>query len=340
MSNLEELSHRKREHLDLAIRSQTDPSGLEKRFNYEPLLSAHPLNSLDLLSRSFMGFKLKAPLWVSSMTGGTGSARHINQNLARACNEFGLGMGLGSCRSLLDESADISDFNLRPIIGDDLPFFANLGICQLEELLAKGKCNKIFTMVERLKVDGIIIHINPLQEWFQPEGNVLKEPPIKTLEAFLSMAPFKVMVKEVGQGFGPQSLEALMKLPFAAIEFSAFGGTNFSILELLRSKNSLKEASKELALVGHTADEMVDMASKLVLKLGTDALCREFVISGGIKSFLDGHYLTQKLGEGCLYGQAKAFLEHARGEYEDLQSWVKGQIDGLAMAHTFLTIKS
>lgn len=340
MSNLEELSHRKKEHLDLAIRSQTDPSGLDNRFNYEPLLAAHPTHSMDLLNRSFMGFNLKAPLWVSSMTGGTGCARHINQNLARACKEFGLGMGLGSCRSLLDEKADISDFNLRPIIGDDLPFFANLGICQLEELIANGECNKIFTMVERLKVDGLIIHINPLQEWFQPEGNFLNEPPIKTLETFLKMAPFKVMVKEVGQGFGPKSLEALIKLPFAAIEFSAFGGTNFSILELLRRNNSPKESTKELALVGHTANEMIEIASKLVVKLGTDAMCRDFIISGGVKSFLDGHYLTQKLGGDCLYGQAKAFLEHARGDYEDLQSWVKGQIDGLAMAHSYLTIKS
>lgn len=340
MSNLEELSQRKKEHLELALRSQTFAEGLDSRFNYEPLLAATPTNSDELLCRNFLGFKLRAPLWISSMTGGTGTARHINQNLAKACHEFGLGMGLGSCRSLLDEKADLSDFNLRPIIGDSLPLFANLGICQLEELLLKGEADKIIHMVERLQADGLIIHINPLQEWFQPEGDSLKQAPIITIESFLKIAPFKVIVKEVGQGFGPQSMEALMKLPLAAIEFSAFGGTNFSQLELLRSINPLKEATKELALVGHTADEMIKMATNLVEKLGTSAMCREFIISGGVQSFLHGHYLTQKLGGNCLYGQAKAFLEHARGDYKELQTWVQGQIDGLAMAHTFLTIKN
>jgi isopentenyl-diphosphate Delta-isomerase len=109
-------------------------------------------------------------MWVSSMTGGTKMAHTINHNLARACKEFRIGMGLGSCRKLLDDDTYFEDFNLRPIMGDDLPLFANLGIAQVEILLAENKLDQIKRLVEKLQADGLIIHINPLQEWMQPEG--------------------------------------------------------------------------------------------------------------------------------------------------------------------------
>src|SRR5690606_7709496 len=110
-------------------------------------------------------------LWISSMTGGTKEALQINRNLAQAANEFGLGFGLGSCRSLLTENTRFHEFDLRSMIGDELPFFANLGVAQVEELIAKKELNRLHDMVEKLRADGLIIHINPLQEWFQPEGD-------------------------------------------------------------------------------------------------------------------------------------------------------------------------
>ena len=107
-------------------------------------------------------------MWVSSMTGGTAWAKTINHNLARACKDFGMGMGLGSCRSLLHSNDTFSDFNVRPFIGEDLPLYANLGIAQVEELLERGQLRKVKELVDKLEADGLIIHINPLQEWLQP----------------------------------------------------------------------------------------------------------------------------------------------------------------------------
>lgn len=64
---------------------------------------------------------MRAPLWVSSMTGGAEKAGTINKRLALACKEFGLGMGLGSCRQLLEDNTYLKDFALRAYIGEQPP---------------------------------------------------------------------------------------------------------------------------------------------------------------------------------------------------------------------------
>jgi len=152
------------------------------------------------------------------MTGGTGVAQIINGNIARACREFGMGMGLGSCRKILFDKTHWDDFNFRDVIGEDQPFWANLGIAQIEELLQSKNIQVLIDMITELRADGLIIHVNPLQEWFQPEGNRLEQSPLLTIQQLLNVVQIKVIVKEVGQGFGPESLRQLLMLPLAAIE--------------------------------------------------------------------------------------------------------------------------
>lgn len=327
---------RKKDHLELAFQSQTPKEFLDNRFEYEPLLAAHPAQGLSPVS--FLGHNLQAPLWVSSMTGGTQSASKINRNLARVCKEFGLGMGLGSCRALLSDNTFFPDFDMRDIIGDDLPLYANLGICQVEDMVAAGNLNPINELLKRLRADGLIIHVNPLQEWFQGEGDKIKYPPIETITKFLDRVKFPVIVKEVGHGMGPKSIQALLKLPLAAIEFAAFGGTNFSKIEILRNEAHLKDIYEPLALVGADVLQMLENVNQYV-KGDHKTLCRQIIISGSIKSFLDGYFLIQKSLLPAIYGQASSFLEYAQGDYETLQAYVANQIRGLEMAYAYLQIK-
>lgn len=329
------MSDRKKDHIKLAFQAMPGPDELDQRFFYEPALSRHPDG--ETLELDFLGKKLKAPLWISSMTGGTEAAGRINRNLAMACSEFGLGMGLGSCRALLESNEHIDDFDLRGIIGDDLPLYANLGIAQVEKLLLNNELDKIEEMTGRLKTDGLIIHINPLQEWLQPEGNRLTLPAVKVVREFLKKTSKKLIVKEVGQGMGPGSLKALMKLPLDAIEFGAFGGTNFASLELMRSEKQHSEYLKPLARLGHTAGEMVDFVNKIAGE--EDLGCRQVIISGGIKSFLDGYYLINKCQLTAVYGQASAFLKHAGDSYSTLKEFVQTQLEGIRIAQAFLQIK-
>ena len=79
-----------------------------------------------------------------------------------------MGMGLGSCRTLLYTNDTLEDFNVRHLIGDDLPLFANLGIAQVEQLVESNKLYLITELLDKLQADGLIIHVNPMQEWLQP----------------------------------------------------------------------------------------------------------------------------------------------------------------------------
>lgn len=328
---------RKKDHIDLAFESKVMSEQIDPRFYYEPLLHPHP-DGISL-EKKFLGKLFRTPIWVSSMTGGTERGKVINENLAKACHDFGMGMGLGSCRSLLYSDEYLGDFNVRHLIGDELPFFGNLGISQVEHLIRDQKLFLIDRLVDRLHLDGLIVHINPMQEWFQPEGDKIREVPVDTIRRLLDHARYPIIVKEVGQGMGIQSLSALLRLPLAAIDFGASGGTNFALLELLRSGDSWMEHLSPLVRVGHDAGEMVKMVNELFESLGENRLCNDVIISGGIGSFLDGYYLIEHCKLNSIYGQASAFLKQAMGSYEQLYKFVETQVAGLKMAVAFLKVK-
>ncbi len=329
---------RKRDHIELAFRSQVERGELDQRFYYEPILSGHPQRG-SLKSFLFLRKTLRVPMWVSSMTGGTEWAHTINHNLARACRDFGMGMGLGSCRSLLNSDETLPDFDVRLEIGDELPLYANLGIAQIEQLLEKGELNRIKDLVNKLQANGLIIHVNPLQEWLQPEGDFFTKPPLQTITRFLEKVDMPVIVKEVGQGMGYESLKALFQLPLEAIDFAANGGTNFAKLELLRSDATKQQIFSQVANVGHSAEEMVHFTNQIVTELGEKMLCKQVIISGGIRHFLDGYYLINSITLPAVYGQASGFLKHARGSYEELYQYVDAQVQGLELANAFLKVR-
>ncbi len=329
---------RKKDHIELAFKSRVESGELDRRFYYEPMLAAHPAPG-SLPAFPFLGKNMRVPIWVSSMTGGTAIAGKINHQLARACAEFGMGMGLGSCRQLLYSDEFLPDFDIRATMGSDLPFFANLGVAQIEILLEQKESGRIPELLQKLRADGLIVHINPLQEAMQPEGDVFKRPPLEVVQELLELFDIQIIVKEVGQGFGPESLKALLKLPLAAIEFAAAGGTNFAKLELLRSSPEKQAIFEKIAAVGHTAAEMVDWTNALKNELGEQCRTPNLIISGGVSDFLDGYYLTQKSVIPAVYGQASGFLKYAQGDYSTLQAFAQSQVRGLELASAFLKVK-
>jgi L-lactate dehydrogenase (FMN-dependent) and related alpha-hydroxy acid dehydrogenases len=330
------MEDRKKDHIDLAFNSQAKAVEADRRFYYEPLMGSHTRGRLEPFT--FLGKTMRLPVWVSSMTGGTALAKTINTNLARACNEFGMGMGLGSCRMLLENEAHFADFDMRDIIGDDLPFYANIGIAQLEQMLENKSHERLLALVDRLRADGLIIHVNPIQEWLQPEGDLLHHAPYSIIEEFLSLAKIKVIVKEVGQGIGPVSLRKIMWLPIEALEFAAFGGTNFARVELARCEPVQQELYEPLSLLGHSAEEMLNMVNGMVQQ-NQPLKCKQLIISGGVKSFLDGFYLLNRSKLPAIYGQASGFLKYARGDYNLLKAYVEGQAKGLLFAKSFLQVR-
>ena len=321
----------------MAVTSRVERAQSDPRFDYEPMLAATPGDRPQPLS--FLGKTLSAPWWISSMTGGTAGADNINRRLARACGEFGLGMGLGSCRALLHDDQHLPDFDVRAEMGDAGLLYANLGIAQVERSLAAGEGDQIAALVAKLRADGLIVHVNPLQEWLQPEGDRIERPPLETLQALLETAEYPVIVKEVGQGFGPASLEALFRLPLAAVDFGAHGGTNFSLLEMKRDNEIARSAYDNITKIGHTAPDMVQTANRVLRELGDKARCGNIIVSGGVQDFLDGWWLIHQLDVPAIYAQGSAFLVPARAGYEALQTFVAGQLRGMALAEAFFRVR-
>jgi len=330
-------SARKEDHIDLAFKSQVEQIKSDERFYYEPLLSAHP-KAGDDIKTLFLDKVMNFPVFVSSMTGGTEKAKLINHNLAKACGEFGLGMGLGSCRQLLYDSKRKADFDVRNLMPDQ-PLLINLGISQIEELIENRELSRIDDLISLLDADGLIIHVNPLQEWLQSEGDRLTKPAIETIELILAKVSFPIVVKEVGQGFGKESLNRLLRLPLDAIDLAGFGGTNFSKLELLRSDEIKYESYKELFNLGHSCDEMLEMINENFEEDWQSIKCENIIFSGGIQGFLDGSYFMKKCKLPSYYAQASAFLKYAQN-YNELQSYIRLQMEGLKLANAFLKIKN
>jgi len=335
-NNPDQSPDRKEDHISLAFRSATGAGMLDDRFEYDPVNSVHP----DPDSKwpvPIAGKQLDYPFWVSSMTGGTARAGQINRNLARLCGEYKLGMGLGSCRKLVEDASYRADFSVREWMGDQ-PLFANLGVAQIEEWLSGGKSGHIREIMNITQADGLIVHINPLQELMQPEGDRVHVKPLETIHRLLDTFDFHIIAKEVGQGMGLTALQSLMALPLEAIEFGAFGGTNFSLLELLRDDPEKRERMMPLAKIGHTAEQMVRMVNRISAS-ETEIQTRTFIISGGVSDFMEAYYLMSLLRMPSACGMASAFLKHALISYESLQSFMEDQIQGLMIARSYLSLK-
>lgn len=330
------MSQRKSDHINMAASSVPASFISDERFYYEPLLNPHPTTEI---TADFLGKSMRHPLWISSMTGGTAEAGVINHRLAEASAEFGLGMGLGSCRSLLRSDEFFDDFNLRPIIGQQLPFYANLGIAQIEKMLDRGESERIHELVSRLDTDGLFIHVNPTQEWLQPEGDRFKRPAIEIIEEFSQVVngAYRLIVKEVGQGIGPKSLEKLLGMNIDGIEFAAFGGTNFATIELMRKRDGEAAHLYPLATFGHNANEMTEMINRIVSQ--HPEINKQLIISGGINNFLDGYYYTEKSVLPAVYGMAGAVLKQARESKQALVDFIKAEIQGYQYAKAFLRLR-
>ncbi len=325
---------RKNDHLDLAISSQVHSKNFD--LNYEPMISGHPLD-VDL-SLNFLGRKFKAPIWFSSMTGGAENAKLINSNLAKVADKYSLGMGLGSCRCLLDSDERISDFDIKSLMPNS-PLYTNIGIAQIEKIVRSSDYKKLINLQDKLRADGLIIHVNPLQEWAQPEGDRYHTSPVALISLILQVTDIPIVVKEVGQGFGPKSMKALAKLKLQAIEFASLGGTNFTLLEQSRhtaSESGKKQSLGHLAYVGHTKEEMISFYNEIDSSVIN---CNEIIISGGISSSLEGYVLSKKLKAKSVVGYGSTLLKYAK-DFNALDEFIHSEIENLKLANNLFEVNS
>ncbi len=224
---------RKADHIRINLEEDVRSAlttGLE-RYRFEHCaLPERDLDAVDLSVQVF-GRRLRAPLLISSMTGGAAEAALINRRLAEAAQEAGIAMGVGSQRAALEQPALADTFRVRAYAPDIL-LFANLGAVQLNYGYTVDHCRRA---VEMIQADALILHLNPLQEAVQPEGDTRWAGLLRRIEAVCRALEVPVVVKEVGWGISGPVARQLVDAGVAAIDVAGAGGTSWSQVEMHRA---------------------------------------------------------------------------------------------------------
>jgi len=296
------LEERKAEHLHINLEKDVSfprvTTGLE-RYCFDH----NALPELDLarveLGTAFLGKKLRLPLLISSMTGGTAEAQRINLRLAEGAQAAGIAMGLGSLRAALEAPHLADTFRVRHLAPDVL-LFANLGAVQLNTGVTVDDCRRAVDLVE---ADALILHLNPLQEALQAEGDTNWAGLLDRIAAVCRGLPVPVVAKEVGWGISAAVARRLADAGVAAIDVAGAGGTSWSQVEMYRAPTERRRR-----LCARFADWGIPTA-RAVVDVREALPDVPLIASGGLRTGLD---LAKVLALGAdLGGLAGPFLKAA-----------------------------
>jgi isopentenyl-diphosphate delta-isomerase len=293
---------RKAEHLRINIERDVAAKGVATGFDAYAF-EHQALPELDLadiaLTTPFLGRSLAAPLVISCMTGGTPEAGRINQTLARVAQTHGLAMGLGSGRALIESPASFASFDVRAH-APDIVLLANLGAVQLNKGYGVDHCRRL---VELLRADALVLHLNPLQEALQPEGDTCFRGLLDKIADLCRHVEFPIVVKEVGWGIAADGVRALFDAGVAAVDLAGAGGTSWSEVERYRTCEPWRAR-----VAGAFAGWGIPTAE--CLRRAREVAPRDAIIaSGGIRSGID---VVKALALGAdAVGIAGSFLRAA-----------------------------
>jgi isopentenyl-diphosphate delta-isomerase len=301
------IHQRKADHirinLEEDVRFPTLTTGLERyRFVHQAL------PELDLAEVEteiqVLGKRVKAPLLISSMTGGAELAKAINHNLAIAAQAQGVAMGVGSQRAALERGDTVDTFRVRTVAPDIL-LFANLGAVQLNYSYGVEHCRRAVEMIE---ADALILHLNPLQEAVQPEGDVNWRGLLGKIERVCGEVGVPVSVKEVGWGVSAQTARRLIEAGVSAIDVAGAGGTSWSQVEMHRaSSERLRRLAGAFADWGIPTAQSLREAHQVRQQMQRPNV--HLFASGGIRS---GQDIAKCAALGAdLVGLASPFLKRA-----------------------------
>lgn len=301
------ISSRKSDHIQINLEEDVRSgltTGLERyRFDHQAL----PELNLEDVSTSLklFGRQLKTPILISSMTGGTPEAAQINLTLAEAAQHTRIVMGLGSQRAAIDNPELASTFQVRQVAPDIL-LFANLGAIQLNYGYTIGECKRAVEMIE---ADALILHLNPLQEAVQPEGDTQYAGLLSKIEKVCQALSVPVIAKEVGWGFSEKAARQLADAGVSAIDVAGAGGTSWSQVEMHRAQNK-----SQARLASAFLDWGIPTAESILnIRKAVPGLI--IFASGGIRSGVD---IAKCIALGArLGGMASPFLKSAVHSVDD-----------------------
>src|SRR6266567_2941934 len=171
----EVVKQRKLEHVTIAL--EQDVSAPQRagwgdiRFVHQALPEVN-LDEIDT-AVTFLGHRLRYPIFVSSLTGGHAELTSINRNLARAAEEYGLALGVGSQRSAIVNPDVAPSYAVTRQFAPNAFLIANIGAPQLiaQSRHPAFRVEQAQQAIDMIEANALAVHMNSLQEAAQPEGD-------------------------------------------------------------------------------------------------------------------------------------------------------------------------
>ncbi len=311
------IQQRKQDHLRIVaeenVRFKHISAGFE---HYRFVHNALPeLNFSEIDSTTpFLGYSLGAPLVINPMSGGVDQGKALNRALAEVAQAEKIALGLGSLRPALEDETTLESFRVARESAPDIPILANIGAIQLK---SDSNQDQLSQLLSQIGADALTVHLNPLQEVLQPEGEPNFAGVLRALEQARDRFGLPLIIKEVGCGLSKKVLQKLAEIGIKWVDVSGAGGTSFAQVEEKRSKDPVqKQVAKEFSEWG------IPTVESLRLALGLQHL--RVIASGGVES---GIHFAKAIALGsALVGVAAPVLQawhkkKAAGVQEMIQSY-------------------
>ena len=214
------------------MKFKTKSNGFENyEFEHNAITEVNP-NEIDL-STKFFSKNISLPFLISCMTGGTTEAEKINERLSIAAKELNIPIGVGSQRQALENNKLHSTYKVVRTNAGNVPVLGNIGAAQVAK--SKKIVDEIKYLIDLVVADVMVVHLNPLQELLQKEGEANFKGLLKNIEKIASRIKTPMIVKEVGSGINKQSAKRLLDAGVKGIDVAGAGGTSWAAVELIRN---------------------------------------------------------------------------------------------------------
>ncbi|MBI3111274.1 MAG: type 2 isopentenyl-diphosphate Delta-isomerase [Ignavibacteriales bacterium] len=278
---------RKQQHVEITVGKDVSFRGKSTGFehwefqhNALPELDVSEVNT----ATTFLGKSVSLPLFISSMTGGYKDAARINRLLAEVCAERGIGMGVGSQRQAMEDGTFHKTFSVVREVAPDIPLFGNIGAAEVAKQKDPSKMQKL---VDLVRADAFAVHLNPLQEFLQPEGNPEFRGVLDGIAMMVKRLPIPVIVKEIGAGISMSVARRLVDVGVTIIDVAGAGGTSWAGVEILRRNGAREKAQNDFASGFWDWGIPTVDALRQVCSLKTQHPLLTVLSSGGISSGMD-----------------------------------------------------
>jgi isopentenyl-diphosphate delta-isomerase len=328
--DLGRIKKRKVDHLKIALsdEAQIGNSGFDK---YQFVHNAAPEINFDQIdaSTAFLGKQVNYPFFISCMSGGISEGARMNRNLAKAAQKYKIAMGVGSQRAAIEHPELEKLFQVRKY-APDIPIIANIGLVQLNYGFGLREFQRA---VDMIKADALAVHLNPIQEVIQPEGDRDFSNLLSKLGKIVNKLSVPVIVKEVGFGLSEETIVRLRKVGVRIFDTAGWGGTNWAYVEAKRSvvnnKTKMNKGSGELFVDwGIPTTESIIAAKRVKDKTN----CKRMMIlgSGGVRTGID---MAKALALGAdLAGLATPFAQAALKSQREVEKLIECLTQELKMA--------